>query len=155
RTFLEVLAGDQSKFEPAVRQLEQGVAASPADIHNLYTLGRAYFYDAITHNHLASAEKAEHAFARVLELDQKHEALAFHGSALTYLSQGKDLEKFKQGVRELNRSVEQNPDGLTGRLSRAFTALAVLPKARSMLGNYDPVQDLEFASRAFEGVTFH
>src|SRR5262245_37701304 len=42
--FLEVLSGDQSKFEPAVRQLEQGVAASPADIHNLYTLGRAYFY---------------------------------------------------------------------------------------------------------------
>ena len=155
RSFLEVLAGDQSKLEPAVRQLEQGAIASPADIHNLYTLGRAYFYDAITHNNLISAEKAERAFARVLELDPKHEALAFHGSALTFLSRGKDMEKFKQGVREMNRSVEQNPDSLTGRLSRAFTALALPAKARPGLGSYDPVQDLEFASRAFEGVTFH
>jgi uncharacterized protein (DUF2141 family)/tetratricopeptide (TPR) repeat protein len=155
RTFLEVLAGDQGKFQLAVRQLEQSAAANPADIHNLYTLGRAYFYDAITHNSLASAEKARGTFARVLEVDPKHEALGFHGSTLVFLSREKDRGKFRQGVEEINRAVAQNPDGLTGRLSRGFTALALPGEMRSMLQNYDPVEDLEFASRAFEGVTFH
>jgi tetratricopeptide (TPR) repeat protein len=92
-TFLEVLAGDQTKFQLAVRQLEQAAAAAPTDVNNLFTLGRAYFYDAITHNNLASAERAERVFARVLELNPKHDALAFHGSVQTILSQGKDLEK--------------------------------------------------------------
>jgi uncharacterized protein (DUF2141 family) len=55
----------------------------------------------------------------------------------------------------MNRSVEQNPDSLTGRLSRGLTALALPAKARSLLDSYEPVQDLEFASSAFEGVTFH
>jgi hypothetical protein len=56
-TFLEVLAGDQTKFQLAVRQLEQAAAKVPTDVDNLFTLGRAYFYDAITRNNLASAEK--------------------------------------------------------------------------------------------------
>jgi len=153
-TFLEVLAGDQRKFQLAVRQLEQSAVANPAGVHNLYTLARAYFYDAITHNSLASAEKARRTFARVLELDPKHEALGFHGSTLVFLNREKDPVKFGQGVEEMNRAVAQNPDGLTGRLSRGLTALALPGEMRSML-HYDPVEDLEFASRAFEGVVFH
>jgi tetratricopeptide (TPR) repeat protein len=155
RNFLEVLGGNQSKFELALRQLEEAAATAPKDIHNLYTLGRAYFYDAITHNHLDSAEKAERTFARVLELDPKHEALAFHGSVLTILSQGKDLQQFQQGVREMDRLVRRDPVSLTGRLSRGFTALAIPTELRPKLGNYDPAQDFEITGQAFEGIVFH
>jgi len=155
RNFLEVLSGNQSKFELALRQLEEAAATAPKDIHNLYTLGRAYFYDAISHNHLDSAEKAERTFARVLELDPKHEALAFHGSVLTILSQGKDPEKFRQGIREMDLLVQRNPDSLTGRLSRGFTALAIPTELRPKLGNYDPVRDFELTGQAFEGILFH
>ena len=154
-TFLEVLAGDQTKFQLAVRQLEQAAATVPTDAHNLFTLGRAYFYDAITHNNLSSAEKAERTFARILELNPKHDALAFHGSVLTILSQGKDPEKFRKGIEEMNRMVQQDPNNLNGRFSRSLTALGLPPQARSGMGNYDPVEDLEFASRAFEGIESH
>jgi uncharacterized protein (DUF2141 family) len=154
-TFLEVLAGDQSKFQLAVRQLEQAAATVPTDVHNLFTLGRAYFYDAITHNNLSSADKAERTFARILELNPKHDALAFHGSVLTILSQGKDLEKFRKGVEEMNRMVQQDPNSLNGRFSRSLTALGLPSQARSGMGNYDPVEDLEFASHVFEGIESH
>lgn len=154
-TFMEVLAGDQAQFQSAVRRLEQAATAVPTNEHNLFTLGRAYFYDAITHNNLASAERAERAFSRVLELNPKHDALAFHGSVLTVLSQGKDLGKFQKGIQEMNRVVQQNPSNLNGRLSRSLTALGLPSEARSGMGNYDPVDDLEFASRAFEGIEFH
>ena len=154
-TFLEVLAGDQTKFVLALSQLEKAVLADPANEHSLFTLGRAYFYDAITHNNLASAEKAEHTFARVLELNPKHDALAFHGSVLTILSQGKDLEKFRKGIHEMNRVVQQDPKSLNARLSRSLTALALPSQARAGMGNYDPIEDLEFASRAFEGIETH
>src|SRR5262245_16579697 len=109
RTFLEVLAGDQGKFQLAVSQLEKAASVDPSNEHNLFTLGRAYFYDAITHNSVSSAEKAERTFARVLELNPKHDALAFHGSVLTILSQGADLEKFRKGIQEINRGVQQDP----------------------------------------------
>ena len=154
-TFLEVLAGDQTKFQLAVRQLEQAADTAPTDVYNLFTLGRAYFYDAITHNNLASAEKAERTFARILELNPKHDALAFHGSVLTILSQGKDLEKFRRGVEEMNRMVQQDPNSLNGRFGRSLTALGLPSQARSGMGNYDPVEDLEFASHAFEGIESH
>jgi uncharacterized protein (DUF2141 family) len=154
-TFLEVLAGDQTKFGLAVRQLEQAAVAAPTDVFNLFTLGRAYFYDAITHNNLSSAEKAERTFARILELNPKHDALAFHGSVLTFLSQGKDPEKFRKGIQEMNQTVQQDPNSLNGRFSRSLTALGLPPQARSGMGNYDPVEDLEFASHAFEGIEFH
>jgi uncharacterized protein (DUF2141 family) len=154
-TFLEVLSGDQTKFQLAVHQLEQAAVAAPSDTHNLFTLGRAYFYDAITHNNLSSAEKAERTFARILELNPKHDALAFHGSVLTFLSQGRDLEKFRKGVQEMNQMVHQEPNSLNGRFSRSLTALGLPLPARSGMGSYDPVEDLEFASHAFEGIEFH
>jgi len=154
-TFLEVLAGDQTKFQLAVRQLEQAAATVPTDAHNLFTLGRAYFYDAIGHNNLSSAEKAERTFARILELNPKHDALAFHGSVLTILSQGKDPERFRKGIEEMNRMVQQDPNNLNGRFSRSLTALGLPPQARPGMGNYDPVEDLEFASHAFEGIESH
>lgn len=153
--FLEVLAGDQTKFQPAIQQLEQAAAAVPADVHNLFTLGRAYFYDAITRCDLPSAAKAERTFASILELDPQHDALAFHGSVLTILSQGKDLEKFQKGIQEMNLLVQQKPDSLNGRLSRGLTALALPTKARTAMGKYDPVDDLEFASHAFSGIESH
>ena len=68
-TFLEVLAGDHTKFGLAVHQLEQAAVAAPTDTYNLFTLGRAYFNDAIAHNNLSSAEEAERAFARILQLN--------------------------------------------------------------------------------------
>jgi cytochrome c-type biogenesis protein CcmH/NrfG len=114
---MEVLAGNQGQFPLAVRRLEQAATAAPGNEHNLFTLGRAYFYDAITHNNLASAEKAERAFSRVLELNPRHDARAFHGSVLTILSQGKDLEKFHKGIQEMNQVVQQDPSSLNGRLS--------------------------------------
>ena len=154
-TFLEVLAGDQTKFQLAVRQLEQAAATAPTDTYNLFTLGRAYFYDAITHNNLSSAEKAERTFAQILELNPKHDALAFHGSVLTILSQGKDPEKFRKGIEEMNRMVQQDPNNLNGRFSRSLTALGLPSQARSGMGNYDPAEDLEFASHAFEGIESH
>lgn len=154
-TFLEVLAGDQTKFQLAVRQLEQTAATAPTDTYNLFTLGRAYFYDAITHNNLSSAEKAERTFAQILELNPKHDALAFHGSVLTILSQGKDPEKFRKGIEEMNRMVQQDPNNLNGRFSRSLTALGLPSQARSGMGNYDPAEDLEFASHAFEGIESH
>jgi uncharacterized protein (DUF2141 family) len=153
--FLEVLAGDQSKFPEAVSQLERAAAAVPTDVNNLFTLGRAYFYDAITHNNLASAEKAERTFARILELNPKHDALAFHGSVLTILSQGEDSEKFRKGMQEMNRIVQQNPNSLNGRFSRGLTALALVSQERSGMGNYDPVEDLEFASHTLTGIESH
>jgi uncharacterized protein (DUF2141 family) len=151
-TFLEVLAGDQTKLQLALSQLEKAAGIDPTNQQNLFTLGRAYFYDAITHHNLASAEKAERIFARVLELNPKHDALAFHGSVLTILSQGKDFEKFRRGVEEMNRIVQHNPSSLNGRLSRSLTALGLPSQARTGKGNYDPLEDLEFASHAFEGV---
>jgi uncharacterized protein (DUF2141 family)/cytochrome c-type biogenesis protein CcmH/NrfG len=154
-TFQEVLAGDQGKLELALKQLEQAAAVAPADVHNLFTLGRAYFYDAITLHHLTSAVKAERAFARVLEIDPKHNALAFHGSVLAILAQGKDPERFRKGIREMNQNVQQNPDSLNGRFSRALTALALPPKARAEMRNYDPAEDLEIASLALAGIEFH
>jgi len=154
-TFLEVLAGDQTKFGLAVRQLEQAAVVDPTDVFNLFPLGRASFYDAITHNNLSSAEKAERTFARILELNPKHDALAFHGSVLIFLSQGKDPEKFRKGIQEMNQTVQQDPNSLNGRFSRSLTALGLPSPARSGMGNYDPVEDLEFASRAFEGIEFH
>jgi uncharacterized protein (DUF2141 family) len=152
---MEVLAGNQGQFPLAVRRLEQAATAAPGNEHNLFTLGRAYFYDAITHNNLASAEKAERAFSRVLELNPRHDARAFHGSVLTILSQGKDLEKFHKGIQEMNQVVQQDPSSLNGRLSRNLTALGLPSEARPGMGNYDPVEDLVFASHAFEGVEFH
>src|SRR5262245_59149518 len=133
-TFLEVLAGDQTKLQLALSQLEKAANQDPTNQQNLFTLGRAYFYDAITHYNLASAEKSERIFARVLELNPKHDALAFHGSVLTILSQGKDLAKFRRGVEEMNQVVQQNPSSLNGRLSRSLTALALPPQARSGMG---------------------
>src|SRR5262245_39551521 len=128
-TFLEVLAGDQTKFGLAVQQLAQAAVAAPTDVFNLFTLGRAYFYDAITHNNRSSAEKAERTFARILELNPKHDALAFHGSVLTFLSQGKDLEKFRKGVQEMNQMVQQDPYSLNARFSRSLTALGLPSQA--------------------------
>ena len=154
-TFLEVLAGDQTKLQLALSQLQKAADQDPTNQQNLFTLGRAYFYDAITHYNLASAEKSERIFARVLELNPKHDALAFHGSVLTILSQGKDLAKFRRGVEEMNQVVQQNPSSLNGRLSRSLTALALPPQARSGMGKYDPLDDLEFASHAFEGFQSH
>src|SRR5262245_37465443 len=155
RTFLEVLAGDQGKFQLAVSQLEKAASTDPPNEHTLFTLGRAYFYDAITHRSLASAEKAERTFARVLELNPKHDALAFHGSVLTILSQGKDFETFHKGLQEMNQMVQQDPSSLNGRLGRSLTALGLPSHAQSVMGSYDPVDDLEFASHAFEGIESH
>ena len=154
-TFQEVLAGDDSKLQLALSQLEQAANAVPADIHNLYTLGRAYFYDAVTHNRSTSADKAERILAKLLKLDPTHEGLAFHGSVLTFLSQGKDREKLREGIEELNRAVDRNPDNLTGRLSRAFTALSLPAEVQPAMGSYDPVEDLRVASQAFEGIEFN
>jgi len=145
----------KTKFQPAIQQLEQAAAAVPTDVHNLFTLGRAYFYDAITRCDLPSAAKAERTFASILELDPQHDALPFHGSVLTILSQGKDLEKFQKGIQEMNRLVQQKPDSLNGRLSRGLTALALPTKARTGMGKYDPVDDLEFANHAFSGIESH
>ena len=93
-TFLEVLAGDQTKFQLAVRQLEQAAATVPTDAHNLFTLGRAYFYDAIAHNNLSSAEKAERTFARILELNPKHDV---HRQTIVQLRRARELHALAGG----------------------------------------------------------
>jgi uncharacterized protein (DUF2141 family)/Flp pilus assembly protein TadD len=154
-TFLEVLAGDQARLQAALRQLEEAVSTAPENEYALFNLGRAYFYDAITYQNLASAEKAERAFARVLKLNPKHDALAFHGSVLAILGQGRDLEMLSKGVQEMNRAVQENPNSLNGRFSRSLTALGLAPQARSAMGKYDPAEDLEFANRAFQGIESH
>lgn len=143
--FLQVLAGDRGKLPEAVAAMEQSREADPAYVFNLYNLGRIYFFS-------SQIDKAAETFAKVVELDPKHsKALAFHGAMLTAQSGGRDLAKFFQGVQEMRKAIEMDPNDINNHIVMPFTALNFPPEALKAMGNYDPLVDLQFVSKAFDG----
>lgn len=73
--FQEVLAGDEERLPEALGYMEQARTVDGTQIYNLYTLGRAYFYEAVTQNRREALVKAEEVFARVIELQCLHRVL--------------------------------------------------------------------------------
>ncbi len=153
--FQEVLAGDEARLPEALGLMEQARTLDGTRIYNLYTLGRAYFYEAVRHNRGEALVKAEEAFARIMELQPKHtEAMSFHGSVLTVLSRGQDIPKFMQGVREMKTAIESEPENINNRIVMAFTAQNFPPEALAAIGNYNALADLEMVSSRFAGLSF-
>jgi hypothetical protein len=153
--FLEALAGDRTKLPEAIATMEQSREADPQYVFNLYNLGRAYFFSSGGKN-LEDFSKAEKVFAKIIELDPAHSrALSFHGAMLTALSGGKDLAKFFQGVQEMRKAIEMTPNDINNHIVMPFVSLNFPPEALKAMGNYDPVQDLQFVSNVFNGNKFH
>jgi hypothetical protein len=153
--FLEVLAGDRAKLPEAIAAMEDSREADPENVFNLYNLGRAYFYSSEGKNREAVA-KAERVFARIMEIDPKNSrALSFHGAMLTALSGGTDVAKFFQGVQEMRKAIEMAPNDINNQIVMPFAALNFPPEALKAMGNYDPVQNLDFVNNAFSGNKFH
>ena len=149
--FKNVLEGDQAKLGEAIRYMEDSRKADGTNVHNLFNLARAYFFEAGRFNKKESAVNAEQTLARVLEMaPDRVDALSFHGSLLTQLSGGKDIAMFMRGVQEMNTAIERAPNDITARLVRAFTAGNFPPQALAAMGNYDPIGDLQFVERAFD-----
>jgi hypothetical protein len=154
--FLEVLGGDEAKWEQAVKYMEQARELDQTNADNLYNLARAYFYHALTHKSDASAVKAEQTLARLLEVKPTDtRALSFHGSILTSISAGKDIPKFMQGVQEMKTAIEKDPRNINNRIVIAFTAQNFPPQALAAMGNYDSLKDLEIVRDAFKGNAFY
>ena len=155
-TFLEVLGGDVGKFDEAIKLMEQARDLDPANTSNLYNLGRAYFYDALTNNKPESALKAEKTIAKLMELKPSDtRALSFHGSLLTAMSAGKDVAMFMKGAQEMKAAIEKDPKNINNRIVLALTSQNFPPQALAAMGNYDSLQDLEFVRDAFNGQTFY
>lgn len=153
--FQEVLAGDEERLPEALGYMEQARTVDGTQIYNLYTLGRAYFYEAVTQNRREALVKAEEVFARVIELQPNHtEAMSFHGSVLTALSRGQDIPKFMQGIREMKTAIESAPENINNRIVMAFTVQAFPPEALAAIGNYNALADLEMVSSRFAGLSF-
>lgn len=153
--FHEVLGGDEAKLTEALRYMEESRAADGTYIANLYNLGRAYFYEAITHNRPEAVVKAEEVFAKIMELDSNRtEALAFHGSVLTILSQGRDITKFMQGIQEMKTAIDRAPKSINNRIVLAFTSRNFPPQALAAMGNYDALGDFEMVNQVFDGNAF-
>jgi tetratricopeptide (TPR) repeat protein len=150
-SFKDVLAGDEAKLPEAIRNMEEARKANETYIPNLYNLGRAYFFEAITFNKEESVSKAEKIFARMIELDPtRMDAMAFHGAILAQMSGGRDMAMFMRGAQELRTARQQNPDDLTVRIVTAFVSQSVPPQALAMIGVTDPVADLKFIGGAFD-----
>ncbi|HYR90208.1 MAG TPA: hypothetical protein VE422_39410 [Terriglobia bacterium] len=150
--FLEVLGGDESKLPEAIRYMEEAREKDPANVNNLYNLGRVRFFEVITLGRQESLARAEEVFARILELDPtKTEALSFHGSILTQQSGGRDIAKFMQGVTEMKTALEKSPNNINNLIVMAFTAGNFPPQALAAMGNYNPMKDLQIVSTAFNG----
>lgn len=155
--FYDVLGGDEAKWPEAIKYMEESRRADGTNIYNLYNLARAYFYEAITHSNAEAVLKAEQTFARIIELDpKKTEALSFHGSILTLLSNGgRDLAKFMQGVQEMKKAIELAPNNINNRIVMAFTSRNFPPQALAAMGNYDPFSDLQTVKAAFDDNGFY
>ena len=154
-TFIAVLGGDQARFAEAVKYMEDSQALDPNDAGNLYNLGRAYFYDAVTNGKPAAYAKAEAVLQKLMELQPSEtRAVSFHGSLLTSMSQGKDIAMFMKGAQEMKKAIESDPSNVNNRIVLAFTARNLPPQALAAMGNYDSLKDLEFIRDAFAGGTF-
>jgi len=152
-TFKTVLAGDEAKLPEAIRYMEESRRADDTNVGNLYNLARAYFFEAITFNRVEPLGKAEQTFARIVELDPKRvDALSFHGSILTIMSQGGDLAKFMQGVQEMKTAIERSPNDITSRIVLSTTARNFPPQALAAMGNYDPSGDVQFVANVFDRI---
>jgi len=150
-TFKAVLAGDEAKLPEAIGYMEESRKADGANVSNLFNLARAYFFEAITFIRQEPLVKAEQTFARIIELDPKRvDALSFHGSVLTIMSQGGDSAKFMQGAQEMRTAIERSPNDVTSRIVLSSTARNFPPQALAAMGNYDPSGDLQFVSNIFD-----
>lgn len=153
--FLQALAGDRSKLAEAVAAMEKSRELDSQNVFNLYNLARAYFFSSGATDK-AAIDKAEMVFAKIIELDPKHSrALAFHGSVLTIQSGGRDLAKFFNGVQEMRKAIQMNPDDVSNHIVLPFTAVNFPPEALQAMGGYDPAEDLKIVNRVFEGNSFH
>ena len=153
--FLQVLAGDKAKLAEAITTMEESRAADPTYVFNLYNLGRIYFFSS-GFREPEGIQKAEQVFAQIMKLDPKNShAMAFHGALLTAQSGGRDLAQFFTGVQEMRKAIEMAPDDINNHIVMPFTALNFPPEALKAMGNYDPIQDLQFVSKAFDGNKFY
>ena len=154
--FVEVLGGNEAKYDEAVKYMEDSRQLDPANTNNLYNLARAYFYHALTTNNAESARKSEETLAKLIELKPSDtRALAFHGSILTFISGGKDIPKFMQGASEMKTAIDKDPQNINNRIVMPFTARNFPPQALAAMGNYDGLKDLEFVRDAFNGQTYY
>jgi tetratricopeptide (TPR) repeat protein len=131
--------------------MEEAREADETYVPNLYNLGRAYFFEAITFNKDASASKAEKTLARLLELDpSRTDAMVFHGAILAQMSGGRDMAMFMRAAQEFRTAIQRSPDDLTVRIVTAFMSQNLPPQALAMIGVKDPMADLKFVSGVFD-----
>src|SRR5262245_57194836 len=150
--FKMVLTGDHAKLPEAIRLMEEARQAEESYVPNLYNLARAYFFQGITFDRAESIDKAEKTFARMIELDpSRTDALAFHGSILAQKSGGSDMAMFMRGAQEIKTAFERTPDDLTVRIVMAFVSRQLPPQAQPLIGVTDPVSDLKFIGKVFDG----
>lgn len=149
--FRDVLTGDEARLPEAIQYMEAARKADETSVPNLFNLARAYFFDGITFNNNEVISKAEEAFRRVIELDPSRvDALSFHGAILAQMSRGQDMAMFMRGAQELKTAGERDPNDITVRIVKAFTAQNLPPEALALIGYSDPVANVKFIGRVFD-----
>jgi tetratricopeptide (TPR) repeat protein len=143
---------DQDNLQENLKKIETRLEKDPDDRHMLLQAARLYHRYAMRGDELGY-ERAGDAVARLLRLDKENvEALAIRGSLLTIrVRRTRGLLKrmwyaFK-AARVLDRAVKLDPENLSARTIRAFTAL-VMPGFLRRLGR--AIGDFEFLVRKKE-----
>ena len=141
-------------IEEKINVLETELAGEPKNVSILLELGKLYHSLAVN-GHRDAVSKAEKMFEKVLEVEPNNtEALVWHGSVLTLKGYYEWFPIMKlvyvwEGIREMRRAVELDPDNPIVRLVRANTSLA-LPGFFKQLKV--AIQDFEYLLILYEKV---
>ena len=55
----------------------------------------------------------------------------------------------------MRKAIEMAPNDINNHIVLPLTALNFPPEALKAMGNYDPLQDIQLVSKAFDGGSFH